>query len=436
VTGTPAPVLPTQQAQWEAYRRDPSRTTFGIEVVLHIDGDLDVALLAAALDVIRRTQPALRATFHDGPGGDAVQVIHPEPVGPPLGRADVRDEQDRPAAARRLVTAFANTPFDLGRGPVLHALLVHVGAREHVLAVSLPRLVVDGWSLGLLTGDLERTYRALVAGEAAPVSDRTADYLACCADRSATDPDRAVARYADWISGVPRLRLPTDFPSPAHRSTEGAEVRVELDQAESDRITAAARRHRTTPFPVLFAAFASVLGARSGQDRFLLNAYTHGRRRPHEEQVIGRFASLVPLPVDLSGDTSPAALVRGASRTWWHSFDHPTTPMPALARRVEPDRPARHLPFCDVGFQFNTPEPEPAAGEPRFRRVRQPSTFSPNDLTLFVGPSLGGRFELRLEYRTDLYREETAWRLLRDYQAVLTELSAPDLVEAEQEQVP
>lgn len=423
MTALPAPLLPTQRAQWESYRCAPDSTTFGIEVMLRIEGELDVALLAASLEAVRRAQPALRATFHDGPGPDAVQVVRAG-ISLTLPQADVSGDPDPDAALRRLVTTLTSTPFDLEHGPVLKALLIRLDARDHVLVVSLPRIVVDGWSMGLLVGDIERTYRELASGHAPPVADRTADYLACCAERWQADPGRAVTRYGEWIAGVPRLRTPTDFVRPARRDTAGAEVRVELDQPGLDALTAGARRHRTSLFPLLFTAFAVVLGKRSGQNRFLLNAYVLGRRKPREERLVARFANLVPLPVDLSGDATPAALVSTASRTWWDSFDHHDTLMPALVQRIEPELPQEHLPFGDVAFQFNTGEPVLATtAQPRFRRDREPTTFAPNDLTLFVGPSVAGRFELRLEYRTDLYREDTAWGLLRDYQTVLVELS-------------
>ena len=54
----------------------------------------------------------------------------------------------------------ARRPFDLARGPLLRAALLRLGADEHLLLLSMHHIVADGWSLGVLVGELGRALRA------------------------------------------------------------------------------------------------------------------------------------------------------------------------------------------------------------------------------------------------------------------------------------
>jgi hypothetical protein len=404
---TMLPLLPAQRPKWEEWLADPASGAHGIGTLLRVRGPLDPPLLQAALDALEAAQPALRVTFLDG-----LQVVH-APHGVRLRSEHAEDAR----VARSLGAALAEEPFDLLAGPMLRALLVRLADDDHLLALALPHVVVDGWSMNLLITDLERVYRDLVAGRTPQLEDQTAVYAEICARRSAADPQ---AGYREWIAGVPRLVLPTDLPRPDVRNTRSAEVRVELGTDTQAEITAAARRLRTSPFPLLFTAFALVLGQRSGQHRFLVNAFVAGRTRPEEDHVIGRFANMLPMPVDL---TAPD-LVRATSRMWWDSYDFHDVSATDAARAVEGDPPVGRLPLADVLFVLNVSDPELAAdGQPRITREREPGRYSLRDLTLFVGPTATG-FELRLDYRTDLYREDTAWTLLHDCRDVLAGLTS------------
>jgi condensation domain-containing protein len=159
----------------------------------------------------------------------------------------------------------------------------------------------------------------------------------------------------------------------------------------------------------------------TGQDRFLVGVFVAGRNRAEEEPLIGRFAGMIPMPVDLTGPDPVAA----AAKSWWEAYDFHDVVVPEVARKIEGLPPPGRRPLTDVRFMLNSGEPEFAGtGELRLRRrEREPTTVSPSDLTLFTGPASDGRFELRLEYRTDLYTEDTAKYFLRCYRAVLAQLN-------------
>src|SRR5262249_61531547 len=76
---------------------------------------------------------------------------------------DARPAGVRDAEARRIAQSESSRPFDLERGPLLRAALLRLAAVEHVALLSVHHIVSDGWSMGVLIGELAAVYRALAA---------------------------------------------------------------------------------------------------------------------------------------------------------------------------------------------------------------------------------------------------------------------------------
>src|SRR6185295_11373227 len=98
-------------------------------------------------DEIVRRHESLRTTFAEA-GGTPVQVVAaPAPFPLPLVDLAGLPPAGREAEARRIATAEARQPFDLGHGPLLRMTLLRLGEREHALLTAMHHIVSDGWSL-------------------------------------------------------------------------------------------------------------------------------------------------------------------------------------------------------------------------------------------------------------------------------------------------
>ncbi len=420
-----APLLPAQRFKWAAYQREPQAPNLVISLRLRIRGRLDATALAASLQALQDAQPALRATFRLGPDGEPHQRVH---SGVPIEFAstDATAEAQPERAAARLAAEAAARPFQLEEPGGLRALLIRLAAQDHLLVLCFPGIAVDGWSTGIVLSSLETNYRALAAGRPVPPADLTAQYLRCCWETSqAADPagPRAAA-YARWLGEAPRLVLPTDWPYPARRSVGGAEARAELTHEEIERCDAAARARRTSLSALLFTAFSVLLARWSGQRRFAVGAFVSGRGRPDASALVGRFAHLAALPVDLTGCDGAAEAVDRLSLLWWQSHDYHDVPLAAIAGKTGAGTTPGRLPVCDVAFVHQFAEPRVEVGDAlSISREREPTALSPQDLTLFIDPAADDGLSVRLEYRTDLFRASTAERALTSFRDILAELT-------------
>src|SRR5438552_19069894 len=112
-------------------------------------GALDVPALERALGALVSRHESLRTVFANVEGKPLQVVLEPAPWALPV--AEVSGEAD----ARERLREETSRGFDLARGPLFRAQLYRLAADAAVLTPAMHPILSDGWSLGILTRELE-----------------------------------------------------------------------------------------------------------------------------------------------------------------------------------------------------------------------------------------------------------------------------------------
>ncbi|WP_229922424.1 condensation domain-containing protein, partial [Streptomyces noursei] len=102
--------------------------------------------------------------------------------------------------------------FALDRPPLLRFMLVKVDSDRHRLVVTIHHILLDGWSMPVLFGELFSLYRNGVDSSVLPPVRPYRDYL-----RWLDEADRPAARLA-WQQALDGVEEPTLI-APAHQQT-------------------------------------------------------------------------------------------------------------------------------------------------------------------------------------------------------------------------
>jgi hypothetical protein len=319
------PLSSAQRRNWFNQQRRPSTL---VPPALRLRGTLDVAALETSLREICARHEALRMTF-EARDGEPVQIVGlPRPV--PLTRVDLR-ELPPPAREKevdRLLVLEARRPFDLSRGPMLRATLLHLDDEEHVLLLAAHHIVCDGWSVDVLFRELQAFYGALRSGEQASLPElpvQYADYVVWERQRLQDGALRQSMEYwkkqlADHPKEV--LDLPTDRPLPPVRTARGAWQELRMSASLLRELHVLCRRQNVTLFVTLLAAWATLLHRYSGQDTILISTPFANRNRGEVEGLIGSFSNRLVLRHDLTGDPAFAKLLGRVRETAVEAFSH------------------------------------------------------------------------------------------------------------------
>jgi amino acid adenylation domain-containing protein/non-ribosomal peptide synthase protein (TIGR01720 family) len=433
----PQPLSYGQRALWYLYQSNPESPAYNIAFAVRLRGGLDVPALRRALAALLDRHPALRTTF-GAPSDREPEAWVQERQELPLTEADLRGS---PAAAlaERLADA-AHRPFDLERGPLLRLELCRRADDEHVLLLVAHHIVTDLWSLAILVSELGTLYGAhrRGRGEAGLPAPRLlySDYVRWQAEMLAgPEGDRLWEYWRRQLDGpLPPLELPCDRPRSATRGCNGATRPQRLRAELGEDLKRLSRRHGTTLFMTLLAAYQTLLHRYTGAGQVLVGSPMPGRSRAELADVVGYFVNLVALRGDAGGDPPFAALLDRVRLAVQGAYAHQELPFALLVERLQPVRDPSRSPIFQVALAMQrtplldsagaaalalgetgiplvvgdlTLEPEPLAGP-----------VVPFDLTLMLAEA-GGPLLASWQYDRELFDAPTISRMAGHFATLL-----------------
>ncbi len=426
------PLSFAQQRLWFLGQMEPESALYNVPMGLRLAGVVDVPVLQRCLSEILRRHESLRTCF-EAVEGQPAQVIQPAAsLDLPLVDLRALPEPEREGEVRRKSMEEAQRPFDLRRDIMLRATLFRLGERDHVLFLNVHHIASDGWSLGLLVGELKALYEAFVAGKPSPLPELAIQYADFAVwQRESLQGEVLEKQLGYWkkqLEGAPALLdLPTDRPRPAQQSYRGALMERELPKPLSAALGELSWREGATLFMTLLAGFQTLLHRYTGSEDILAGSVIAGRNRTEIEPLIGFFVNTLVLRGDLSGNPSYRTLLGRTREAALGAFTHQDLPFERLVEELHVGRDMSHSPLFQVMFVLQN-APWEAAQLAGLEVASMPldSEVSKFDLTLFV-TERAGALQAVVEYNTDLFEAETIRRMLGHYQTLLEGIVAnPD----------
>ncbi|CCH32938.1 non-ribosomal peptide synthetase [Actinosynnema sp. NPDC047251] len=424
--GDTAPLSHAQNLLWFLDRLSPGLPTYNIVLCLRLRGALDVAALEFALATVVARHETLRTSLRELDGGPC-QVISPTvPVRLRATGVDRDGAAERRAQARELAEKLAQTPFDLGDGPLWRAGLFRTDEDEHLFVFVVHHVIFDGISAEVFTGELAELYGASVERRAPQLPDLPVQYADFALwQREWLSGPRLAKLSAYWrgqLADLPVLEIPTDLPRPPVFTFRGA---LERGPLSGEAVTAAHRLARelgVTPYAVYVAVLMTLLHRYSHQEDLVFGCSTSVRGRLELESLVGFFVNMLALRVDVGGDPSFRELVSRVDRVVREGFAHVDLPFEQVVQEVAPVRDLSRSPLVQLTFLL----PE----RPRAVRIHgvdvdfeEPQTATSKfDMTWQVYEA-GEQSSIDVEYCVDLFRPETV-RSMQAHFARLLELAA------------
>jgi amino acid adenylation domain-containing protein len=395
-----------QERLWFLDRLSPGGSAYNVPLAFRLHGPLDAAAMCRALGAVVARHESLRSNIVAGDGTPVLTItsdhrvtIAVDDIGDDSGGASEQDWLDR----------HIREPFDLARDPLVRARLARLGAEEHLLLVVIHHAVCDGWSQEVLVRELSTAYEQQVHSgriDLPPLPVQYPDFAAWQRDRLAERSAAELAHWREHLAGAPEsLELPTDFPRPSAATLRGDDVPVPVSPATSRGLRELASAEGTTLFPVLLAAFQTLLGRYTGGSDVVVGTPMAGRVRGETEGLIGFFVNTVPLRVDVGG-VSVRELVARCQEATLAAQEHQELPLELLADRV---RGTGHDTLVRALVQLDGAPRAFAAGGVDWTPVAVTNGAARFDLDFMAvdGPELTGW----LRYARDLFTRETAERV-------------------------
>ncbi|MFE5393975.1 condensation domain-containing protein [Streptomyces sp. NPDC056568] len=416
------PLSYAQQGMWFLERR-AGTTRYADPMTFRLTGGLNVTALRESIEELVRRHEALRTCFPVVDGGP-VQAVAPDlPVPLPLTDLTALPAAEREDSAARFLAEDLRRGFDLAHGPLVRAVLLRLGPREHIVRITLHHLVSDAWSWwAVLLRELERLYAARLAGQPSPLPPVPTQYADFARWQHAWLAGPAYpVHLAHWrqaladVTPLPTLSLARPAPS---RDARPPRTRwLTFPQPLYDGLRATARRERVTVFMLLLAAFTRVLRRYVDTDDILVATRGGFRTRAEFEKAVGFFVNMLPVRTRVTEDGAFRDLLHQVRRNLLGVYAHRDVPFERLTADLGLWRPG-FRPVISVCVSFQTTPEVPPALEGLDVTLVDHDPFSPYPLDLGFYED-AGTLRALLTHHPDQYDDTAAGRLLDDLSQVL-----------------
>jgi len=171
-----------QKRLWFLDQFEPNSPYYNIPSAFRLKGPFRLDVFKRAVDEIVARHESLRTLF-SMVDGETVQIIYPEyKIDVPLIDLEHLDVKDREEEIRQKAVEEARKPFDLKKGPLTRITVLKAGPEDHVVLLTLHHIISDGWSMGVLIGEISALYAAYSRNQPSPLPELPLQY----------------ADYAEW----------------------------------------------------------------------------------------------------------------------------------------------------------------------------------------------------------------------------------------------
>ncbi|KDF01162.1 amino acid adenylation protein [Mycolicibacterium aromaticivorans JS19b1 = JCM 16368] len=384
------PLTPLQQGLFfHASAASAGDDVYAVQLYVGLSGPLDPERLHDALQSVVARHPNLAARFSQK-FAEPVQVIPADPVVPwqyfelDAAGLDAEGQIAQICAAERIAVC------ELGNEPVFRAVLIRTAADQYQFVLTNHHIVLDGWSLPILLGEVFASYYGQRLAPAPPYR-RFVTWLA------GRDLDAARAAWGAVLIG---------FDTPTLVGTAGREpggrdiASFHLSEETTRALGELARSCHTTVSTVLQAAYARVLMLLTGQRDVAFGTTVSGR--PDEmlgaEAMVGLLINTVPARCRITAATTTADLLDQLQSDHAHTLDHQHLALSEI------HRVAGHDQLFDTFFVYeNYPIDAARLSGGDGLSVTNFSHHETNHYPLSVQAIPGDELTLRVEYDTAVF---------------------------------
>lgn len=409
--------IPTTEAQREVLAASEmgveASCSYNESITLELTGPLQRPALEQAVRLLVERHESLRATLS---ANDLQMIVARGKVVDPVfldlsGLNEAGRDRELAAVAETDMT----TPFDLRTGPMLRVRLLRLEPERHWLRMTVHHVVCDGWSFGILLGELGVLYTAIVNGVVPelPPAVPFSEYAAALMQFAASPDSAKVERYwLDRFEGpLPRMDLPTDRPRAMRHLFRAHRLDVEMPPAVLAGLRETASRGEASLVTTYLAIYELLLYKLTGTNDLVVGLPAAGQADLGMRQLVGHCVNLLAIRSHVDPDRTFLEFLKERRKALLDAYDHQRYTFGTLVRRLKVPREPGRVPLVPVLFNMDLNMDDGVRfGDLGHHVFSNPRRFENFDLFLNATGN-DRRLTLEWSYKTDLFEENTvrAW---------------------------
>jgi amino acid adenylation domain-containing protein/thioester reductase-like protein len=352
-----------QQEFWIAQQTGHDTRGFNLVLTLKVSGKnlpTDLQWSNAWKQLVER-HDTLRTSFYQDDNNQLHCQVS-DIVNHPFELAQAQDFKDAQTQAK---TAQSHA-FDMASGPLWRAGLIKINQDSAIFWLSLHHAIADGWSLGVLSHQLQLILNGSPLGSKPPpyalVAAQEFDYL----DNQQSQPDSGYWRqvlsdignnhddnngaFDEWPLDMPR-------PLPSAPSKGCHCIRINLAKSSTTGLRQLAKRNGATLHSVMLTLMALEVKRRTQRDRFVLGTVASRRESQAQANAVGYYINMLPIPCAIDPQASIDSSVQTMQANLAQGLTHQRYPFAQIcadfSNNVVTQRHSTRMPIFDFAVTQN-----------------------------------------------------------------------------------
>ena len=418
-----SPTTDAQREVWVASQLSREASCAYIEsVTLCLEGELNGDHIGSAITYLAQRHEGLRSTI----SANGLLMIIMEQMDIPQAYTDLSalDDKERQARLQAIGEQDMEQPFDLLKGPLFRTHLIRTGEKEHQLRLTGHHVILDGWSMGVVMGDISNAYTAYAEGRQPhlPPAQSFSDFSLAQIDFAASKEFDAVEHY--WLElfkgSLPRVDLPTDRPRPLKKTFNSSRIDMEMDPALTQRLRELSTRAGSSLVTTLLTCFEVLIYRLTGDSDLCIGLPAAGQSDFGMNELVGQCANLLALRSTVDGERTFIEHLRQRRSAMLDASDNQKYTFGTLVRRLNVPREPGRIPLCPVVFNIDMDMDSAVSfHDLKHRVVSNPRRFENFELFLNLDGRRDGSMGIEAQYNTDLFDSANIRRWLDLYDTLM-----------------
>ena len=401
---------------------------YNIPTFLKLKGVIDIELLIKAFKRIISRHDILRTVFKSS-DGIVEQLILAELSDEVIKVLDISlmEDEIKQQEADKYIKAAVGKKFDLSIGPLINIQILKTHQEECILLITMHHIISDGWSMSIFFKELSNLYNSFVQGKEGQLEDLEIQY----SDYSIWQRqwlqgeilDKQLFYWKNQLNGIQdTIELPKDKLRPKELTYQGGSYYCSISKKTKDKLKGLSQQYQVSLFMVLLSVFKILLNKYSGQEDIVVGTPIANRNHKEIEGLIGLFVNTIAIRTIFQKGQTFAQVLNAIRETTLSAYDHQDVPFEQLVDHLNVLRALNRNPVFQVMFSLqNINRDDISLDGLEIEYIESEYNISKFDLTLSAAESDSG-IELRFEYSTDLFEDDTIKRMAGHYCRIVEEV--------------
>ena len=300
------------------------------QISFTVKGEFHADLFEKSLNIIVARHDILRTNFvHEKVKRPQQVVFKQRHITAHYEDLSHRSEQDKQTCIDNFLKTDINTNFDLLKGALIRLSILKLDEGSYKVVISNHHIIMDGWSIGIITREVLQTYNMLLRNE--PIEFPEPQPYSTYINWLKQLPSEESAPY--WKEYLDCYEQQSGLPKLYKKAGEGEylyeEAGVTFDKELTKRLNNLAKENLVTLNTVIQSIWGLLLQKYNNVEDAVFGSVVSGR--PPEianvENMVGLFINLIPVRIKCEKDWSFSTLIKQVQNHAFKSNRHQYYPI-------------------------------------------------------------------------------------------------------------